>query len=205
MNDQNNILNQLKHTGKPSVPADFFENFQYNILEKIEGNEPPFLKDLHKSKLPEVPSNYFNSVLASKPKNNFLLDEMVKTEKPYLPENYFDHNANQLLTKVQNKKNTKTQVIRLKWIIAASSIAAAFLIIFNMVNIEGVKLNEEVVKQGNIETSDDSSELLLSYMDEYDLVEFLLDENTEESITLDEVVEYYNYSTTDLTDIYLDY
>jgi hypothetical protein len=59
MEENNNILNQLKKSSKPDVPKDFFDNFSTNLMSKIDESES-FLENLPKNNKPEVPLNFFD-------------------------------------------------------------------------------------------------------------------------------------------------
>jgi hypothetical protein len=71
MSKEDNILDQLKKTERPSVPNGYFDNFASSL--KLDEEETSFLEALPKSEKPKLSTDFFD---------NFSTDIITKLDKP---------------------------------------------------------------------------------------------------------------------------
>lgn len=71
MSKEDNILNKLKKTERPSVPSDYFDNFASSL--DLKEDETSFLEALPKTKRPKIPAEFLE---------NFSGDLLTKLDKP---------------------------------------------------------------------------------------------------------------------------
>lgn len=126
MKEEKDILNNLKRTEKPSVPAGFFDSFSDKLMSKIE--EDSFLEILPRQNKPTVPEDFFES----------FSDKLIKEIKPEI------------------KVTKKSKIIPLRIFLAVASVAAVFtFIVLTTKQNEEQILVETVVEELADEDYDD--------------------------------------------------
>ena len=147
MEEKFNILDSLKKSAKPEVPANFFNEFSSNLMKQVSQEQLPFKK----SDSPEVPAGFFDSF------SDQLMDKIAEEEKasatPTPP------------------KQSRSKIFFLK-ITGAVAVAACLLLLFNLINSE-----ENAVETENVATysEEETEDAYLAYLDEQEIVDFLID------------------------------
>lgn len=212
MKKKADILAKLNKRKQPDLPDGFFDEFEQELMEKIREIDSPILSQLKKSSRPPLPEDYFSNLIVSTENEDFAsIDSLSKTAKPTVPSGYFDTLPFTITSKIEAENQLKqqsTRIIRLKWVAAVASAAAIVLICLNLINFnsnQSTMLNKEQLvdlEQTNLNEAD----YLLSYIDEFEMVEYILDENsTTNTPDVDDIVEFYDYSEEELTEMYLDF
>ncbi|MBD3638774.1 MAG: hypothetical protein HUJ25_15580 [Crocinitomicaceae bacterium] len=170
MKEKKNILDHLKKRQKPDVPKDFFENFSDDLMAKIEEEESG-------------------------------LKNFQKTTKPDVPAEFFENFAQNITQKVSNSEETnKPRVIRLKVIGFVTAVAACLLVFFLIKPDNTTPTADNTQDQNNTENAEPiSDEVLMAFVDENDIVDFILEEEIDLSenqveVNLDENTEDKNAS-----------
>ena len=152
---------------KPAVPDGFFENFSTNLMSKIEELEED-----------EVD-------------NGTILGQLKLRDKPEIPAGYFE----QFEVKPPAKP-TSGRVIRLRYFVTATSVAAIFALFFLLYQPNGSQ-GTMAGQTAAAETEDLHYDEYLTYMSEADIIDYMiendidLDEGTEETEEEDELFDFY--------------
>jgi hypothetical protein len=180
MEDQFDILDSLKKRKKPELPLGFFDTTTSNIMDKIDSDIKTV--SLNKNKSAIVPEGFFENFSAN------LMDQIKSDPR--------------LKAEVEKPKS----VITLK-ILGFVSAVAACLLVFFMLDKSPESNKIAVVNTQEQESVDKLiEEDYLAYLDEADLIDFLIEN---EDITLstelsdDEEAVYYLMSD-DIEEIYLE-
>lgn len=152
MEENKNILDDLKKRQKPEVPKGFFDNFYDELMAKI-AEEESGLVDFQKTTKPDVPAEFFS---------NFAQDITSQTgkEEPVKP------------------AKQASRIINLKIVGVITAAAACLLVMFFLVppkdtdNVAQTNVQEPIEEVVNI-----SDEDLLAYVDEDDIIDYILEED----------------------------
>lgn len=175
MEEKFNILDQLKKTAKPSVPEGYFENF-YSKLE-LEGDFNESAIGLNKKDKPEVPSDFFA---------NFSADLMDKIKEQ------------------EDETAEPERVWPLKLVGFVTAVAACALIFFMLKPTNEGQTLAETVDNEVTETEEQHVDTYLAYLDEDEIVDFLLENDDIEianEFTEAEEDEYY-FLEEDIEELY---
>lgn len=199
MKENSEIVNRLKLRTKPSVPENFFTEFEANLFREIDAT--PFTLDhLKKNKKPSLPQGYFDGFEPTLEKTGFELNDLQKTQKPELPSAYFTTLEDKLVNTPTLKKFS-----RLKWLSLVGSVAAALVIFFSVFKDKPTEISPTTAT-ASAEVSDEKiNETLLTFLDEEDLIEFIIQNDVAiaDSAEIDET-EFLDYSTEDIEEFYLE-
>ncbi len=166
MKEENNILNQINKRKQPKVPNGFFDSFADELMSKIDTEQS-------------------------------VLNSIKKREQPKVPELYFED----LTDKLKLNDVPKNKIISLKALTIITAIAASLLLLFvlnnNTSNINIAKEKTELIKSNpTINEVDIQEDDYLSYFDEEDLIDFIVDNqlpvnenNIEEEIYQDDLYD----------------
>ena len=157
MEEKKNILNDLHKHQKPEVPQGFFENFSDELMAKIAEQESG-------------------------------LNAFQKTTKPDVPAEFFETFAKNITTPSEDGQQTgeqqpteqvkRSRVISLRVVGIISAAAACLLVMFLLkpedTNVEVASTETEMSSESEI-----SDEELLAYVDENDIIDYILDEEIE--------------------------
>ena len=208
MENEKNILSDWRRRKRPSIPNGFFDQFVDDLMQRIE-DESSVLGQLRKSEKPEVPENFFESILSSLDVDNdeFSIETLKKNKKPALPINYFSDSENQILEIIKGKKqdsNKRGRIIPLRLIATIGSIAAAIAIIFTIINFSEDTNSDIAVVE--VESSEDTYDAYLAYLDEDEIVDFIIENDIEieDSTNTVQYEDYSDFSEEDIEDFYLD-
>lgn len=197
MKENSEIVNQLKLRAKPSVPENFFTEFEANLFREIEA-APFALDQLKKNKKPSLPQGYFDDFEPAVEKSGFELTDLHKTKKPELPSAYFDALEDKLVNTPNSKKFSG-----IKWFSLVGAVAAALVIFFSVFKEDPSEITPATA---SAELSDEKiNETLLTFLDEEDLIEFIIQNDVAivDSAEIDET-EFLDYSTEDIEEYYLE-
>ena len=178
MEEKFNILDNLKKTAKPSVPAGYYENFYSKLDLADDMNESAI--GLNKKVKPEVPSDFFANFSTN------LMDKIKEEEE---------------------KTIEPARVWPLKLVGFVTAVAACALIFF-MIQPEdqGQVLADTTLSPDTELEEEEKMESYLAYLDEDEIVDFLIEnediEITEE-FTEAEEDEYY-FLEEDLEELYFE-
>lgn len=196
MEHKNEILNSLKKSVQPTVDDNFFTNFKQNLMEQLTDSEASTSLDmLKKRKKPELPADYFKKPAFDA---HLILNQLDKREQPKVSPEFFT----EFPKKVRKTKDSNTKIIRL--IISTVSIAAVFAVLFSVVNWNAKET--QFVQETTVET-ENSIESILSYVDESEIINFMIDEgvnfeeDTDDSLFLE---TYYDFTEAEIADFYLE-
>lgn len=204
MNKNQDILNQLKKRQKPELEAGFFELFLERLMVLVAGpNAGSKTVDLsaEKRKKPTVPEGFFDDFSSNlmgkieelereEVNESSILDQLQLRSKPAVPEGYFDK-----FTVSTPAKPSKGRVIQMRYVAAIASVAAMFALIFllhdpnsSQAKIAGVN----VTKESNVHSYDE----YLTYMNEGDIINYMIDNNIdfedeEEETEEEELFDFY--------------
>ncbi|MDA7803294.1 hypothetical protein N8987_01795 [Crocinitomix sp.] len=207
MKEDDNILNQFKLGAKPTVPNHYFDNFYSQLMERIE-LESGILSQLQKRDKPSLPADYFENFSDSMGDNqaDFGLENLKKSVQPKVEDGFFKSFPEQILIEIEKEGQSKSQtkIIAIKWATAFISTAAALLIFFNILDFSSN--NNPVKTEVTAQLSDESErEMYLSYIDEDELIEFIIEEDIAIQEDEIELEDYYDYSEEEIEDLYLEY
>ena len=149
MEENKNILDELKKRQKPQVPQGFFENFYEELMAKIAEKESG-LDAFQKTTKPDVPTGFFENFAEN-------ITQQTSEQEP-----------------IEQANPTKIFTLRVVGIVSAA--AACLLVMFLLAppttddqmadELRGVPPKEEAI----------SDEDLLAYVDENDIIDFILEE-----------------------------
>jgi hypothetical protein len=145
MEEKFNILDSLKKTAKPEVPANFFNAFSDELSAKIANEE----LSLNKKEMPAVPEGFFES----------FSDNLMETIAA-------EESANLVPPK---ESRTKVIILRILGTIAA---AACLLLAFNLIDKEDEIIQTVQVAASTEEEAEDA---YLAYLDEDEMINFLIE------------------------------
>ncbi len=199
MEEKNEILNLLKLREKPTVPENFFSEFEEKLLRKI--NSTPFtLEQLRKNKKPFLQEGYFDTFEPELENKDFEINDLKKSKIPYLPLSYFITREEHLVNAPKIKKFR-----RIKWWSLAGSVAAAIVIFFSVINDQTSpdSTNNNAISATVID--ENINETLLTLLDEEDIIDFIIlnDVAIEDTSAIDEN-EFSDYSTEEIEEYYLE-
>jgi hypothetical protein len=206
MEEKNDILSDWKLRSKPPIPVGFFDQFLIDLMNRIN-EESGFLGQLKKSKKPELPAGYFDTLplsFESEP-TSFSLDNLEKTDLPKLPPNYFEDFESKIMAAVdQDKKGSvkRTRIIPMRVLAVITSVAAAILLIVSIIDFT---TDPELVIPV-AETEEDVYDTYLTYLDESDIIDYIIDNDIDLEDTTDQIQDedYFDYSEADIEDYYLE-
>ena len=147
----------------------------------------------------KTPENYFSN-LEEITMSNLHLKERLNTAGFKIPENYFDSLENRIISQTSYKHKAKViPLITKRYILAASGVAAAIVLLFNLnLNTKDFSFNSietEVLEKYVSNQEFDTFDLETGLIEDIDISSFFL----EESIS-DVSLENYLYNTSDLED-----
>lgn len=169
MNEQDDILDEFRKRDKPDVPKDFFETFSDELMAKVVEHDSG-------------------------------IDTVKKTARPDVPENFFESFADNILLKTSADPSANqvkpTKVIRLR-IAGIIGTAAACLLVLFLVNKKDKeqKIAENDAIHSNTPPIVYSADELLAYVDETDIIDYMVEENID--FSEDEVPETATKADTD--------
>ena len=218
MEEKKDILNQLKKSAKPELNADFFDQFPSKMMSLISDDSEANKEDLElkKTNKPEVPTGFFDQFSdklmqkiqeeeTEKEVSSPILDQLILSAKPAVPKDYFENFQPQTTEKESTPK--KGRIIQLRYLAAAASVAAVIALFFYL--LPGDETNDET-QYSSAETQEEISEetydIYLAYMDEEDIVEYIIENDIElegESDELDEE-ELFDSWGNDFEEFYLE-
>lgn len=172
---------------------------KYNILDNLK-----------KSAKPEIPEGFFDNFHS---KMSGLIEgetsdiQFQKSSKPEVPKDFFANFSADLMNKIETEETT-TQIPERVWpmklIGFVSAVAACALIFFMIQPDNEVEIAEVTVESEQVE--EEQVESYLAFLDEDEIVDFLLEnediEITDE-LTDDEEDEYY-FLEEDIEELYLE-
>ncbi len=133
------------------------------------------LNQLKKTKKPNVPNDFFEQfttkIMSEVKEEKSILNSIKKQEQPKVPAGFFDEFSDNL--KLNN--NRKSKIITLKYLTIITAIAASFLLIFILNFNSSTKTTEHHPNLLNDESTNYQEDEYLSYLDEDDLVEFIIE------------------------------
>lgn len=178
--EEESLNNELNKRSKPSVPKDFFEDFQNKLANSIDGYEPNDLLD------------------------ESALDFLVKTKKPNVPQGYFETSKESTLNRVKGGEIITLKPRKFSYFVYA---VAAVLILglmvipfFNRDQTDENILADTVIEKdsASIEEELEIEEMndYLAYIDESTLFDYYI----EESETMDEETTSSEYTVEELSE-----
>lgn len=217
MENKRNILDGLRKSEKPLVPEGFYDQFWTDLMQRIQ-NESGILGQLKKSEKPSVPEDFFSKLTVSLDSINeeSILDKAIKAEKPSLPAGYFDQSVDCVMTavkEVQTNKKRTGRIINMRTIRIMSLVAAAIAIIFTVVQFSSNSEKDDqalllpIESQQEIELMpEDSYDDYLVYLDEDEIIDYIIENNIEIEDTADvfDFDDYSEFSEEDIEEYYLD-
>lgn len=180
MNKDQDISDWLKKSPKPEIPEGFFENFQANLMDKIEAQDD----------------------------DTEGLEFLKKSAKPAIPEGFFEGITEKVLE--ENNTNEDEQVIKIstwRWIGAVASIAAILTILFYVIpngnENEEFAETDEIIEESPEEKrtlNDDEIDTYLTYLDEDEIIDYIIEHEIEVDVNASEEIE-----ESEEDEYYLDY
>jgi len=214
MDENKDILSNWKKRRRPVIPNGFFDRFIEELMQRIE-SESGVLSQLQKTEKPDVPEGFFDKLLdgITSESNGFELDELKKKELATLPTNYFENSAETIMTLVSEEEHSETnkggRIVPLRIATAIAAIAAVIAVVFMVVDFKSrgdhFAGNEYPDLTDTITiTTEENFDTYLTYLDESEIIDYIIENDIEIEDTLDQYDEYLDYSEDDLDEFYLD-
>ena len=167
MEANKDILDNLKKGQKPEVPKDFFENFYDELMAKI-AEEESGLANFQKTTKPDVPAEFFSNFAQnitglSEDKQQTSTEQPIEQAKP-------------------------TRIINLKIVGVIATAAACLLVMFQIVR-NNTNEPTDCCDEPVAETASITDEDLLAFLDEDDIIDYMVDEEIEltSDVDIDEI------------------
>lgn len=179
MEEKKDILNNLKKSAKPDIPKDFFVDFSSNLMKKIDQNQD----------------------------NDSLLDQIHKTSKPEIPIDFFNEFSKSIVNHVKEPKKKRSRIIKISsWSTVISVAAILAVLVWINKDEEGEMLADTGTESINDSMNDEDYFAYLSYVDENEIVDFMIDNEVEYEVeeSNEGIDEVYDYLGDDLEELYLE-
>ena len=165
MEEDKDILNHLKKASKPDVPEGFFENFYDELMAKIAEQESS-LNNFQKTTKPDVPTGFFEKFSQE-------MHQQTSEQKPTAQVKAAHEDA--------LVGNRSVRIINLKRIGIITAVAACLLVVFLILppKTNETAKNETESTQLPVEEAALSHEDLYTYVDEHDIIDYILEEDIE--------------------------
>jgi hypothetical protein len=208
MEEHFDIFSKLIKRRKPTLPENFFENFQSTLSSGLLNPTNEEDLTLPKAKAPEVPFDFFKNfhtnLQAEIESESVFTDlSLKKSIKPTVPENFETEFTAALMTKIRQKP-TRGRILTITFWSTAAAVAAGLTLLFTL-NTDSATDQTEVLTETNTEVSDDESlDTYIAYLDEEALVDYIIENDIDMGQAESESDEVYDYVSSDIEDIYLD-
>lgn len=202
------IFSKLIKRRKPDLPENFFEDFQRNLTSNLSNQNELDQFALPKNKAQEVPADFFNNFHANlqaeiESESAFSDLKLKKTNKPTVPAN-FESDFREALMKKIHQKNSNVRILKITFWSTAAAVAAGLTLLFTL-NLNSTEPQSEVLTETNSEITDEESiDTYVAYLDEEELVDFIIENDIDMGQAETESDEVYDYVSGDIEDIYLD-
>lgn len=208
MEEHFDIFSKLIKRRKPDLPENFFENFQSNLASSLSNQNELDHLTLSKNKAPEVPADFFKNFQANlqaeiESESAFSDLKLKKTNKPIVPAN-FESDFREALMKKIHQKNSNGRILKITFWSTTAAVAAGLTLLFTL-NLDSTEPQPEVLTETNSESTDEESlDTYVAYLDEDELVDFIIENDIDMGQSETESDEVYDYVSGDIEDIYLD-
>jgi hypothetical protein len=208
MEEHFDIFSKLIKRRKPDLPEDFFKNFQRNLLSDIANQNDADNFTLLKRQTPEAPADFFKTFHQNlhaeiESKSVFSDLNLKKSGKPNVPENFEAEFKESLMKKI-HQKPANSRILRITFWSTAAAVAASLTLLFTL-NTKSPSDQNEAITETNSELSEEESlDTYVAYLDEEELVDYIIENEIDMGQTESESDEVYDYVSSDIEDIYLD-
>lgn len=207
MEENSDIFSKLIKRRKPTLPDNFFQNFQSDLLSHLSDQNDSDKISFSKTKNPDVPVDFFknfHATLADEIESSGAFSDLNinKNKLPAVPSDFESEFRKNLMEKIRTKKS-RGRILKISFWSTATAVAAGLTLLFTL-NTEPAP-ETPILTEENVTVADEESlDTYVAYLDEESLVDYIIENDIDMGETEEDNEDVYDYVSSDIEDIYLD-